>query len=173
MSYYGELRNAMEMLGEYPRSIFLGQAVREKGTGMSASFISVPREKLLEMPVMEDAQLGMSIGLALNGDLPISVFPRINFLLLAVNQLVLHLDAFPRYSAYRPRVIIRTAIGSPVPLDPGPQHTGDHSDALRMMLHTVRVVQLKEASEIVPAYRAAVEYEGGSILIEYPERYDA
>jgi pyruvate/2-oxoglutarate/acetoin dehydrogenase E1 component len=173
MTYFDQLCRAMEMIAEQPRSIFLGQAVACAGTGMSRSFEKVPREKLLELPVFEDCQLGMSIGLSLDGMLPVSVYPRINFLLLAVPQLVLHLDAIPRYSAYRPKVIIRTAIGSSTPLDPGPQHTGDHAAALRMMLKRVRVVQLRVAGQIVEHYKEAVERDGSTILIEYPELYDA
>lgn len=171
MSYYEQLCEAMTILGGYPRSIFLGQSVACEGTGMSKSFAKVPREKLLELPVFEDCQLGMSIGMALAGDLPVSVFPRWNFLVLAANQLINHLDKIALYSSYRPRVIIRTAAATPIPLDPGPQHLGEFSDAFRLMLKTVKIVQLRDAAEIVPAYRAAAEREGGTILVEYPELY--
>jgi pyruvate/2-oxoglutarate/acetoin dehydrogenase E1 component len=170
-TYYEELRNAMTMLAKYPRSIFLGQSVREKGTGMTDSFSAVSREKLLELPVAEDLQLGLSIGLALDGMLPVSVYPRWNFLLLATNQLVLHLDKLPLYSAYKPKVIIRVAVGTDKPLDPGPQHLSDYSAAFRLMLRTVEIVQLKNAAEIVPAYRAAAEDNGSTILVEYPSEY--
>lgn len=172
-TYFTELCRAMEMLAQEPRSIFLGQAVACEGTGMSKSFSGVPREKLLELPVVEDLQLGMSIGLALEGFLPLSVFPRWNFLLLAANQLVNHLDKLPLYSGFRPRVIIRVAVPTAVPLDPGPQHIGEFSDAFRMMLKTVEIVQLRAADEIVPAYADAVRREGSTILVEYPEMYDA
>jgi len=172
VNYYSELCRAMEMIAaKEPRSIFLGQAVGCAGTGMSKSFAGVPKEMLLEMPVAEDMQLGMSIGLAIAGGLPISVYPRVNFLLCAMSQLVLHLDAIPRYSRYRPRVIIRTAVGNPEPLNPGPQHLGCYSDALRMMLKTVQVVDLAEAHEIVPQYDMAMRREAATILVEYPEKY--
>ena len=172
-AYFDELCRAMEMLAQEPRAIFLGQAVADKGTGMTASFAKVPQEKLLELPVAEDMQLGMSIGLALAGDLPISIFPRWNFLLLATSQLVLHLDKLPLYSDFRPRIIIRTASATPVPLDPGPQHLGDFTWAFRSMLKTVSIVQLEHASDVVPAYRGAVNNDGSTILVEYPELYDA
>ena len=172
MTYFDNLCRAMEMIAEQPCSIFLGQAVAEKGTGMTASFAGVPREKLLELPVFEDCQLGMSIGLALDGMLPVSVYPRMNFLLLAMNQLVNHLDAIPRFSAYRPKVIIRVAVGTDKPLDPGPQHLGDHTAALRLMLRKVRVVQLRVASQVVDHYKEAVEHSGSTLLVEYPELYE-
>jgi pyruvate/2-oxoglutarate/acetoin dehydrogenase E1 component len=171
-SYFGALCDAMNMLAGQPRAIFLGQSVGNPGTGMSKSFANIPKEKLLEMPVAEDLQLGMSIGLALAGDLPVSVFPRINFIFCAMSQLVLHLDAIPCFSRYRPRVIIRTAVGNPEPLNPGPQHTGDYADALRSLLKTVAVVQLEEASQIVPCYAVAMARETSSVIIEYPSLYE-
>ena len=38
MTYFDNLCRAMEMIAEQPRSIFLGQAVAEKGTGMIQAF---------------------------------------------------------------------------------------------------------------------------------------
>ncbi len=172
MTYRDELRKAMTWVGEQPRSIFLGQSVACPGTGMTESFADVPREKLLELPVFEDCQLGMSIGLALDGMLPVSVYPRWNFLLLAANQLVNHLDAIPRYSDFRPRVIIRVAVGSKNPLDPGPQHLGDFSVPFKEILQKVIVHQLIYPRMIVPAYEAAARRDGSTILVEYPELYD-
>lgn len=161
----------MDLLAKQPRSIFLGQAVGCAGTGMTASFANVPRGKLLELPVAEDMQMGMAIGLSLAGELPISVFPRINFLLCAVNQLVSHLDKLPVYSAYKPKVIIRTAVAAVTPLDPGAQHLGDYTEALRMMLKTVKVMPLDAAEQIVPAYRLAMEHDGSTLLVEYARLY--
>ena len=172
MTYFDNLCRAMEMIAENPRAIFLGQAVAEKGTGMTASFAKVPRGQLLELPVFEDCQLGMSIGLALDGMLPISIYPRINFLLLAVNQLVLHLDAIPRYSSYRPKVIIRTAIATDKPLNPGVQHLSDYVAPLAMMCRTIHVQRLDHSSEILPAYKAALDREASSLLVERTEFYD-
>lgn len=171
MTYRGELRRAMQMLAEHPRSVFIGQAVAVPGTAMSSTFEGVPREKLLELPVFEDTQLGMAIGMSLRGDLPVCVYPRWNFLLLAMNQLVLHLDKLPLYSEYRPKVIIRTAVATDEPMDPGLQHLGDYSDAVQSMLDTVKVVRIGETQEIVPEYQRALESPGSTVLVEYSENY--
>src|SRR5215831_14031743 len=98
----------MTQLSANPKTIFMGQAVTG-GTTMSASFNGVPKDRLLEMPVAEDLQLGMATGMALAGWLPICTYPRMNFLLLAANQLCNHLDRLPLYSegGYNPKVIIR------------------------------------------------------------------
>lgn len=163
----------MHMLAEHPRSIFMGQSVGSPGTAMYRTLESIPIEKRLELPVFEDAQMGMAIGMALNGDLPICVYPRINFLLLAMSQLVLHLDKLPIYSndGYKPRVIVRTAIATDKPMNPGPQHLGDYADALRQMLDTVKVVRLEDERDIMPEYERAMTRDGSTILVEMSEKY--
>ena len=87
------------------------------------------KKKKIEMPVFEDVQMGLSLGMALNGYVPISCFPRFDFLILACNQLLNHLDKIQKMSKnqFLPKVIIRTSIGSKKPLDGGPQHTQDYT----------------------------------------------
>jgi len=98
-----------------------------------------------------------------------------DFLILALNQLVNHLDKFEAMSRgdFRPKVIIRTAIGAKSPLDAGPQHTQDHTEALRHLLTNVDVVKLEEAEQIVPAYKRAYHSERSTILIEISEKVRA
>jgi pyruvate/2-oxoglutarate/acetoin dehydrogenase E1 component len=47
--------------------IFVGQAVEYQGTAMKSTLIGVPPTQLMEVPVEEDFQMGLCIGLALNG----------------------------------------------------------------------------------------------------------
>lgn len=155
----------MTMLGQDRNTIFMGQAVAYEGTGMTGTLKNVPKNQLLELPVAEDMQLGMATGMALAGRLPICIYPRWNFLLLATNQLVLHLDKLPIYSEYRPKVIIRTAIASRIPLDPQAQHYGDFSFVYAMMLKNIDVIELDSAEDICEAYQAAHERSGRSTLI--------
>lgn len=183
-TYLDRLTEAMTLLSAEPAAVFLGQAIAYPGTGMTQTFAGVPRDKLIELPVFEETQLGMSIGLSLAGQHPVvSVYPRINFLLLAMGQLVLHLDALPRYSGYRPRVIIRTAVAHDEPLNPGAQHLGDYSYAIKMALleaarvtdgHTqvTKVVPLTAPDVILPAYRDALRSDRSTILVEYHRLYD-
>ena len=82
----------MDWLNEKPDTLFLGQAVEYAGTAITNTLKDVNKDKLLEMPVNEDMQMGMTIGIALNNTVPISIYPRWNFLLLAANQVINHLD---------------------------------------------------------------------------------
>jgi pyruvate/2-oxoglutarate/acetoin dehydrogenase E1 component len=175
MKYSDEMCRAMEYLARDQRTLFLGQAVACPGTAMTNTLKNVPREKLLELPVTEEMQMGMSTGLALNGFVPISIYPRWNFLLLAVNQIVNHLDKLPIISdgGYRPKVIIRTGIGSERPLHPQQQHVGDFTEAFRLMCRTVEVIRLEEPEQIFPAYTRALERDDGrsTIVVEYGDYY--
>ncbi len=162
----------MEWLALQPDTLFLGQAVGCPGTAMFNTLKDIDPNRRLELPVAEEMQMGMSIGLALEGHVPVSVFPRWNFLLLAMNQLINHLDKLPLISEYTPRVIIRTGIGSVHPLDPQWQHKGDFTDAMASMLHTVRVVRLERPEEIVPAYQAAYRSHTPTILCEISDFMD-
>ncbi len=165
----------MDFLGEQPDTFFLGQAVEYKGTAMTNTLKDVPRDKLLEMPVDEEMQLGITNGLAVAGTVPISIYPRWNFLLLTMNQLINHLDRMPAFShgEYVPKVIIRTGIGSERPLHPQAQHVGDFTDGLRLMTRNIEVMRLEEPEDIFPAYeRAYTRTDGKStVIVEYGDYY--
>lgn len=119
--------------------------------------------------------MGLTNGLALSGFIPISIFPRWNFLLLATNQIVNHLDKISEISRNKvgPKVIIRTGIGSIKPLHPGPQHVGDFTEAFRIMCPNINVVRLDSSEMIEYEYEKALKREDGisSILIEWSDKY--
>lgn len=175
MKYFDELCRAMEYLAQDGRVVFMGQAVEVPGTAMTNTLKGVPREKLLELPVAEEMQMGMATGMALAGYVPVCLYPRWNFLLLAVNQLVNHLDKIPAISngEFRPQVIIRTSIGSKRPLHPQHQHVGDFTEAFRLMCESIEVVRVDEPQDIFPAYRKGLERDDGrsTLIVEYGDYY--
>ena len=175
MKYFDEIKSSMEWLARDPRTVFTGQAVEVPGTAMSNTVKDIPIARRIEIPVAEELQMGMSIGLALQGQVPVSIYPRWNFLLLAANQLVNHLDKLGVMSngGYQPRVIIRTSIGSQRPLHPQFQHIGDFTESLRLMCTTVEVVRLDEPRQIFPAYERALLRDDGrsTLLVEWGDYY--
>lgn len=172
-SYSSELRRAMTMLARDERTLFVGQGVLYDGQRMHASFADVPKDRRIEFPVAEDTQLGFCTGLAMSGYVPVSVFPRIDFLVLAMNQLVNHLDKIPQMSAWRPKVIIRTAIGARKPFSAGPQHTQDHTVALRSMLKKIPLLYVDRAEDALRIYESALHCSGSVVVVEYMEKYDS
>lgn len=173
--YVDALSGAMKYLAQDDRTVFLGQAVAVPGTIMSPTLVDVPAEKKIELPVAEEMQMGMSLGLALNGYIPVSIYPRWNFFLLAMGQLVNHLDKIKQMSqgGYQPNVIVRTGIGAMRPVNPQCQHLGDFTDAFRLMLTNIEVIRLEEPEEILSAYQKALHRTDGksTILVEWGDYY--
>ena len=165
MNYREALAAAMQEVAQDTRVVFLGQGVRDQGTFMSTTLTDVPLEKRIELPVAEELQLGMSIGMSLAGYVPVSIYPRWQFFLLAANQAVNHLDKL------RPHVIVRVGVGSTVPLDPGPQHKGDLTEAFRLLMPNTNIVRLESADTIASEYRAALHRLGPTILVEIADAY--
>ena len=166
----------MNYLAKNERTIFLGQAVKVPGTSMSNTFKEINPNKLIELPVAEEMQMGITNGLAINGLIPVSVFPRWNFLLLAINQLINHLDKIKLMSndRYKTKVIVRTGIGSKKPLHPQYQHVGDFTDAVKKMCTNIEIIKLNEVKDIFPSYKKALEREDGksTIVVEYGDYYN-
>ncbi len=166
----------MNFLAEDPRTVFLGQAVSVDGTAMTTTLREVPRDRLIELPVAEEMQMGMTVGFALTGLVPVSIFPRWNFLMYAMNQLINHLDKIEVLSqgGYKAKAIIRTGIGSQRPLHPQHQHVGDYTESIRSMCTTIEVIRLEEPADIFPAYQKALmrEDQRSTILVEYGDYYN-
>ncbi len=168
--YFENLCSAMKMLSD-DGYVFTGQTVHDAGTALHSTFRDVPIEQRFEMPVFENTQLGMATGIAMAGEKICTCYPRINFFLEALPQLLQHLDKIPLFSDYRPRVIIRTSVATKIPLDPGVQHIGDYSSAIEAMLSTVKVIRLEHHEQIMPEYKAAMEREESTLLVEFVEKY--
>ncbi len=175
MAYKDELTKAMRLLAKDKRVIFLGQNIVYPGSIMSSSLQEIPDSKKIELPLIEDAQMGMSLGLSLEGYIPVCIYTRIDFLIIAMNQLVNHLDKIEEMSCgqFKPKVIVRTAIGSTNPLYPGLQHCSDYTEGLKYMLKNVKVMKLTRSKDIVPAYDYALSRKDGksTLLIEVADLY--
>jgi len=176
MGYKDELIRSMEWLAERDNTVFIGQSVKYSGNAIFNTLKTVPDEKKIEVPVFEDLQMGLSTGMALEGYVPITCYPRFDFLLLACNQLVNHLDKidFMSKGQMKPRVIIRTSIGAKNPIDGGIQHTQDHTEAFRHLLTSIDVVLLNEPDEIFKAFKNAYERDDSksTLIIEWGDYYN-
>ncbi len=169
MTPFSEAVNqAMRMLAEDPRTVFVGQSVAYDGAAIFNSLDGVPMAKRIEIPVIEDFQVGFCIGLALTGKVPVCIFPRMDFMLLAANQIVNHLDKLPG-NGWDAKVILRTVVGQKQPLDAGPQHTQNHTQAFRHMLQTVAVREVATPESVGQAYRWALLNPCSSLIVENPE----
>mgnify|MGYP005993515365 FL=1 len=176
MKYFNELKRSMKYLASKKDTLFIGQAVEVPGTAMSNTLKNINKKKLLELPVAEDMQMGMTLGLAMDKNVPISIFPRWNFLLYGMNQLINHIDKFKVMcgNEVKPKIIIRTSIGSQRPFHPQFQHIGDFSDSIQKMCTSIEVIRLNNPKQIFPAYKKAYERKDGinTIIVEYGDYYN-
>jgi pyruvate/2-oxoglutarate/acetoin dehydrogenase E1 component len=173
MSYKEECGKAMQMLARDNRVVFIGQTVSYPGSVVYGTMEGIPEERRIELPVAEEMQMGMAIGLALQGFIPVTIYPRMDFLICALNQLVNHLDKIAEMSCgqYQPKVIVRTLVGATKPMYPGLQHCQDHSVAMRYLLPNMDVIAVIGPSAILEVYQKALKSDRSTMVIEYSELY--
>jgi pyruvate/2-oxoglutarate/acetoin dehydrogenase E1 component len=172
--YKDSLTNMMTKLGKMDNTVFLGQQILFPGNPMSGTLIDVPKEKMIELPVMEDSQMGMSLGMAMTGKFVITFYPRWDFLICAANQLVNHVDKIELMSngQWKPNIIIRVAKGSEIPLNPGPQHRGNYFNEFQSITQTIKFFDCLTVDDIENAYNHAINEGGITLINEYPEKYN-
>lgn len=170
MTYKECITSEMNELAKNPRVVFLGQQVADQDFYGTLKDISLDRR--IEMPVAEEMQMGMSIGMAIEGLLPVSIYQRMDFLPRAMDQLVNHLNILHKLSKRRfcPKVIIRTTVGSKDPLDTGLQHSKDMIKGFQAMLD-FPVLDLKTKEDIVKGYSQAREGCDSIMLVEWQDLY--
>lgn len=166
------LTEVMSNLAKLDSTIFIGQQIVFAGNPMSTTLGDVPKEKMIELPVMEETQMGMGLGLAMTGKTVVSFYPRWDFLISAANQLINHVDKYQLMTGKTVNMLIRVGKGSDVPLDPGHQHKANYIEEFKTMCPNITFHDLKTADDVKIAYQQAVENGGVHILAEYPQLYN-
>jgi len=172
MTYHEAICYSMQRLAEQQNTVFLGQQVASEE--FYGTLKGIPMDKRIEMPVAEDLQTGIALGMALEGFLPISIYQRMDFLPRAADQIVNHLNLIGRISEgrFNPTVILRVTIGATKPLDVGLQH---NKDLVNMFKAGVQfpVVRVRTADEVLRAYEIAMYRHGPMMIVEEQDLYNA
>ena len=163
--------NAMTTLSKLDETIFIGQQIVYAGNPMSTTLTEVSKEKMIEVPVMEETQMGMSLGLAMYGKTVITFYPRWDFIISATNQLVNHIDKFELMTGKKLNILIRVGKGADKPLDPGHQHKSNYLEEFKSMCPNIEFHNLKTKVDVELAYKYAMS-GGVHVLVEYPELYN-
>lgn len=169
--YKDALTEAMTELATLDNVVFLGQQIVFAGNPMSTTLGNVPKDKMVELPVMEESQMGMTLGVAMTGKTVISFYPRWDFIILAANQLINHIDKYKLMTGHDAHILIRLGKGSDKPLDPGHQHKGNYYKEFESMCPNINFYNLTTTESILPSYRKAIKNTGIHLLVEYPELY--
>ena len=166
------ISSAMTQLGKADDIVFIGQQIVYPGNPMSTTLTEVPKEKMIEVPVMEETQMGMSLGIAMTGKRVVSFYPRWDFIISATNQLVNHLDKYELMTGKNVDILIRVGKGSDNPLDPGHQHKANYFNEFKSMCKNITFFDLKTAEEVENAYNYFNTNGGINIFVEYPQLYN-
>jgi len=168
--YHKAICEEMVRIAKIKKSIFLGQQVASESFYNTLKEVSM--KKRMEMPVAEEMQMGMSIGLAMEGFLPISIYQRMDFLPRAADQLLNHLNILPEMSRnmFNPKVIIRTTVGNKEPIDAGVQHTQDFTDMFKKVLK-FPVIKVTNPKEVHKAYKLATDGDSPVMIVEMQSLY--
>lgn len=174
MTYKDSLTNIMTELGKRDDTVFIGQQILFPGNPMSSTLSEVPKEKMIEVPVMEDTQMGMSLGMSMTGKYVITFYPRWDFLVCATNQLLNHVDKIGLMSnnEWLPNMIIRVGKGSDDPIDPGHQHKGNYFEEFKSLCKNITFHDLKTKDDVEKSYKRAINDGGIHVIVEYPQNYN-
>lgn len=176
VSYRDALLHTMrDALVRRPEAVIFGQGVDDhKGTfgstiGLAKEFGG---ERVMDVPLAEEATTGIAIGAALNGLYPIHVHIRADFVLLAMNQLV-NLAAKYKYmfgGRFEVPMLVRMVIGRS--WGQGAQH----SQSLQSLFAHVPgfvVVMPANAGAVLEAYEWTIHAHRGPVIgIEHRLLYD-
>lgn len=169
--YKDALTDAMTFLGAQDNTVFIGQQIIYAGNPMSTTLGNVSKDKMVELPVMEETQMGMSLGIAMTGKTVVTFYPRWDFIVLAVNQLVNHIDKYELMTGKQANILIRLGKGSDKPLDPGHQHKGNYLEEFKNICPHIKFHNLTDQDTILDSYKSAYAEGGVHVLVEYPELY--
>lgn len=130
ISYGKAIRAGHEyLLSRYPEVFVLGQGLWSpwySGDSMTELEVQFGKDRIIDTPVSEQACTGVAIGAALAGKRPIVVHPRMDFMILAVDQIVNQAAKWSSMFGGRARVpvVIRGIINR------GGEQGAQHSQAL-------------------------------------------
>ncbi len=145
------------------------------GSRMYGTLNDVPASQCIECPVAENLMCGLAMGMALEGFLPVICFERHDFMLLAMDGIVNHIDKMPWMSGdqFKFPVIVRAIVGGSHPIDPGPMHSQDYTSPLRIALKHTPVYVPRTTMEFDRAWSEVGLTESGTVIIvEYKDDYN-
>lgn len=172
MKYSDALKYSMNELAKDKRFIFLGYNVKF-GSKAYNTLSEVPKEQIIETPLAENLMIGLAMGLSLEGFVPIVFFERHDFMLIALDGIVNHLDKIKKmsYGEYEMPMIIRANIGSRSPIDAGLQHTQNFSEVFRKLV-SFPVYEPKNPREVIKIYRLVKNTKCPVMVIEHKDWYN-
>ena len=147
-------------------TVFLGENVINSKR-IYGTLENVPLNKCIEMPIAENLIAGTAIGLSLAGFLPICIFQRMDFMLIAADAIINHACLYSKMTNHQVScgVIFRTILASPLneKFYVGHQHSKDFSYIFEPYMKVIKIPETSPKEAYTTAYKYATR--GQPILI--------
>ena len=169
-TYKDAIVKAMKNLAKEEKSVFLGQGLLS-GDRIYGTLSQVPSKKCIEMPVAENLIMGTAIGLAMQGYKPIVIFQRMDFMLIAADQIINHAALIPHMSNHQFElpIIVRAIIGSQsTKFDVGDQHQHNFKHVFAPYIKTYCV---QTPSDVSCIYNQCYRTSSINLVIEEKDLY--
>ena len=169
LSYKEAMIQSMTELGEQG-AIFIGYNV--KYGNAIGTLKNVPDDQKLETPVAENLMAGLAIGMSFEGFLPVIYYERHDFMLVAADAIVNHIDKIERIShgEFKCPVLIRAVTADAGPFYSGITHSQDFTNVFKEAV-SFPVEDPVTGEDVLQAVRSARHSGRPAMLIERKSRY--
>jgi acetoin:2,6-dichlorophenolindophenol oxidoreductase subunit beta len=175
MTYRDAVAVAMhDILESNINNVVIGQSVSDDVgiLGTTLGLTESHPNQVFETPIMEEGVAGICLGMAINGVYPINTHIRVDFLLVAMNQIV-NLIAKYRYTyggSFKVPMLIRAIIGRS--WGQGPQHS-QSLQSIFAHIPGLTVIMPSSAQSVYSSYvNLAAEYKNPVLSFEHRFLYD-
>ena len=169
MSYKEAVITSMNNLAS-EGAIFIGYNVKY-GDAMG-TLKEVPQDQKIETPVAENLMSGIAIGMAFEGFKPVLYFERHDFMLVAADAIINHIDKIERIShgEFKVPLIIRAVTADAGPFYSGITHSQDFTELFRKGV-SFPVLDPLNGDEVMQAFNGAKISQRPMMIIERKSRY--
>ena len=169
VSYKDAMVESMTELGKLG-AIFIGYNV--KYGNAIGTLKDVPDDQKLETPVAENLMAGLAIGMSFEGFLPVLYYERHDFMMVAADAIVNHIDKIERIShgEFKCPVIIRAVTADAGPFYSGITHSQDFTEVFRRAV-SFPVLDPVNGAGVITCFKAARRSGKPAMIIERKSRY--
>jgi pyruvate dehydrogenase E1 component alpha subunit len=158
------INDAMTEIGKL-NSVFIGYNVKN-GNAMG-TLAGVDDSQKIETPVAENLMTGLGIGMSFEGFRPVIYYERHDFMLVAADAIVNHINHIERIShgEYKVPVILRSVVADSGPFYSGPTHSQDFTAGFSNMV-TFPVYVPTTGKQALTVYRNAINSSRPCLVVE-------
>ena len=151
-------------------AIFIGYNVKF-GNAMG-TLKNISDEQKLETPVAENLMTGLAIGMSFEGFIPVIYFERHDFMLVAADAIINHIDKIERIShgEFKVPIIIRAVTADAGPFYSGITHSQDFTNLFKNSVD-FPVLDPKNGFEVLNAFKAALHSKRPLMVVERKSLY--